>query len=90
MLALATNPEVEAFYAHFQNEVTTFERQLPSLLQQFPGEYVAIYQGKVIAHRGSWDEVASYTRDRYPYEFVLIEKVVPAEKITVNMDTLEG
>jgi len=90
MLALEKNPEVEAFYARFQIEVTTFERQLPSLLQRFPGEYVAIYQGKVIAHRESWDEVANYTRDCYPDEFVLIEKVAPAEKISVDMDTLEG
>lgn len=35
--------------AAFQEEIAAFERLKPTLLQQQPGLFVAIYQGKVVA-----------------------------------------
>lgn len=33
----------------FERELAHFERLKPQLLQQYPGRYVAIYQGEVVA-----------------------------------------
>lgn len=90
MFVPVKNAAVEEFYARFQSEVSTFEKQFPSLILQYPGEYVGIYKGNVVAHMEKWEDVAKFAREHFPNEFVLIEKVASVEKVPVDMDTLEG
>lgn len=43
------NQQLEADGA-FEKEVAAFEALKPELLQQYPGQYIAIYQGQVVGH----------------------------------------
>lgn len=60
-----------------EREKAAFLAQHPTLLAQYLGEEVAIYQGQVVDH--DQDGVALSTRiyKRFPDEFVLISPVLP-------------
>jgi hypothetical protein len=81
---------VQEFYGTFRRDAAAFEEQLPRMLEEFPGEYVAILDGEIIDHRTKWEELFKATRERYPDRFVFLEHVVPKSKVSVDMDTLEG
>lgn len=83
-----TEADIAAFKADFQIEAVAFEQQLPELLKQFNGEYVAIFQGKVIGHNRNWDALVRLVQQDFPYKFVLIEQVVPKSPSVVCMDTM--
>ncbi len=42
--------EADEALAAFEGEAAAFDRLKPSLLDQFDGQYVAVYQGRVVAH----------------------------------------
>ena len=90
MLPPVQKTDVEAFYASFRLDVATFQQQLPQLLQEFPNQYVAILDGQIVDHEGNWKGLAESVQRRFPGKFVFIERVVPKEKVFVDMDTLEG
>jgi len=64
-----------------QQEIAAYRDLHPALLQNFPGQYVAVYQGQLVDH--DHEQLALYLRIRqhYPGEVVLIRQVRPeAEK----------
>ncbi len=57
--------------AAFEREVAAFERLRPSLVEQYAGQYVAIYQGKVVASGDKKLDVLQQARQNYgPIVFV--------------------
>lgn len=56
-------------------EIAAFFELHPSLVNRYPGHYVAIYQGQLIDHDA--DKLALFTRieEAYPDEFVLLRPV---------------
>lgn len=84
------NVKVQEFYATFRRDVAAFKEKLPQLLKQFPGEYVAVFNGEIVAHMKRWEDLVDMTQRDYPDKFVLLEKVVPKEKVVIDMDTLGG
>jgi hypothetical protein len=82
--------EVRAFYVVFRRATETFRQKLPMLLKEHPNEYVAILGEEVVDHKPDWKSVVENTKRRFPNQFVLIEHVVPEQKVSVDIDTLEG
>lgn len=90
MQPFVTDAEVEAFYRAFRRNVAAFKHELPSMLQQFPGEYVAIFDGKIVDHRPKLKELVILMQDRFPTEFVFLELVSPKQEQGLDMDTFDG
>jgi hypothetical protein len=80
--------DTEVYFSDFLQEAAAFDRQLPQLLERFQGEYVAVYQGEVIDHSKSWDELAEKVHQRVPNRFVLLERVVPKSGNVVHMESV--
>lgn len=68
----AANDELEAI---INSEITTFHELHPTLLQEHKGEFVALYQNKLVDHDA--DKSALYQRimAQYPNQFVLLRYV---------------
>ncbi len=47
------------------------------LKEKYPGEYVAIYQGKLVDHDADGVALSSRINKKYPHDFVLMRKVEP-------------
>ena len=75
-----------------QSEMQAFLVMHADLLVRFPGEFVAIYQGKLIDH--DVDQLALYqrTQQRHPNRPVLIKPVQehPEEVYSFRSPVLEG
>jgi predicted transcriptional regulator len=75
-----------------QSEMQAFRAMHAELLTQYPGEFVAIYQGKLIDH--DVDQLALYqrTQQRHPNRPVLIKPVQedPEEVYSFRSPLLEG
>ncbi len=75
-----------------QREVEAFREQHAQLLETYPGEFVAISEGKVVDH--DLDQLALFTRidERFPDRPVLVTKVsaMPEEVYTVWSPQIEG
>jgi len=84
------DPEIQSFYEEFRLDVETFERQLSKMMQDFPGQYVAIVKGKIIGNDASWEVLEKRTQFSHPNEFVFLERVAKEERVAVEMNTLEG
>ena len=70
-----------------QQEIAAFHDLHPELLEHFPGQYVAVYQGQVVDHDS--EQLALYLRirQRYPDEVVLIRQVRSEAEKTWTMRT---
>jgi hypothetical protein len=67
--------EGDPMLAQFFQERAAFRKQLPELLKTCPGQYVAVYQGRVIDQDKDEFALARRMDIGYRHEFVLIEKV---------------
>lgn len=85
-----TKKDSEEFFATFRRDVAAFKKKLPSLLEKFPGEYVAILDGEIVAHKPQWKALVDLTQEQYPDRFVLLEQVIPTTNVVIDMDTIEG
>lgn len=47
--ATLDRPDEAVRFPEFEQEIMAFEQMKPALLEQYPGQAVAIYQGKVVA-----------------------------------------
>ncbi len=56
-------------------EVTFFEAQHDQLVAQFLGQYIAMYQGKVVAHEGDLDTLIANVHKIHPDVPVLFRQV---------------
>ena len=72
----------------FAQEVATFERLRPSLQKEFAEQYVAIYQGKVVAHGSDKLAVLQEVRAQLGQVVCYIEKVSAAAPRTARMPSI--
>ncbi|MCK5750769.1 MAG: hypothetical protein KAH44_31420 [Oricola sp.] len=58
-----------------ESEISAFHRLHPTLLEHYPGEFVAIYDQQLVDHDPQ--KLALYQRiqERYPEQFVLLRRV---------------
>ncbi len=84
-----TEFEIMAFNADFQKDVSTFNQQLPRLLEQHPGEFVAILSGEIIAHSKDRCELSGSMRKKYPERYVFVKQIAPKSETVERMDGLE-
>jgi hypothetical protein len=85
-----TNKSVKAFYTAFKVDISVFNQKLPEMLVEFPGDYVAIYRGQIVAHNKDRGILAAETRKQHPNEFVFIERVAEHEACAVDVDSLDS
>ncbi len=69
----------------FEREVAAFEQLKPTLLQQYPGKYVAIYEGKVVGNGDEKLTLLDQVRQQFGHVVCYIEKVAPDSPRTVRM-----
>jgi len=80
-------PEQDEEQEKMQQEVAAYHELHQDLWQNFPGQYVAVYQGQVVDHDG--EQLALYLRirQRYPGKVVLIRQVRPEVEKSWTMRT---
>jgi hypothetical protein len=81
---------VEDFYVVFNRDVAAFKEKLPQLLETFPGEFVAIFDGEIVAHMPKWEDLVKLTQKKYPNKFVFVEQISPENEKVEVMETIEG
>ena len=82
-----SNGEDEALAA-FEREVAAFEALKPALLEEYPGQYVAIYQGEVVACGDNKLEVSRQVREQYGSVVYYVELVTPDAPRTVRIPSV--
>ena len=75
-----------------QSEMQAFQAMHAELLVQYRGEFVAIYQGKLIDHDADQLALFQRTQQRHPNRTVLIKPVQddPEEVYSFRSPVLEG
>lgn len=73
-----------------EREAKAFLRLHPSLKREYLGEYVAIYQGKLVDHDPDLVELIQRRELRYPDEVVLIRQVLeePEKELVIRSPRL--
>lgn len=72
----------------FEQEVVAFEQLKPTLLKQYAGKFVAIYQGKVVASGDEKLALLDRVRQQFGNVVCYIEKAAPDSPRTVRMPSL--
>jgi hypothetical protein len=72
----------------FEQEVAAFEQMRSDLLTQYAGQFVAIYQGKVVASGSEKLALLDKVREEYGNVVCYIEKVAPDSPRTVRMPSV--
>jgi uncharacterized protein (DUF3084 family) len=72
----------------FEQEVAAFERMRADLLAQHAGQFVAIYQGQVVASGDEKLALLDQVRQKYGNVVCYIEKVAPDSPRTVRMPSV--
>ena len=72
----------------FEAEIAAFEQMRSVLLQQYPGQYVAIYEGKVIASGNEKLALLEQVREQFGNIVCYIEKVALDSPRTVRIQKL--
>jgi hypothetical protein len=65
-----------------------FERMRAALLEKYPGQYVAIYQGEVIASGDEKLALLEHVREQFGHIVCYIEKVSADSPRTVRMPSI--
>lgn len=73
----------------FEQEVAAFERLKPTLIEQYPGQFVAIYQGEVIATGDEKLALLEQVREQFGNIVCYIEKASPNSPRTVRMPSIQ-
>ena len=74
---------------NFQKNAAVFKEQLPRLIEQCPGEYVAIIDGKVVAHMFGHIELSNMMLEKFPTKFAYIGHVVQKSHKDIDMPSIE-
>lgn len=72
----------------FEQEIAAFELLNPTLLEQYPEQYVAIYQGQVIATGDEKLALLEQVREQFGNIVCYIEKASPDSPRTVRMPSI--
>jgi len=59
----------------WEQEAETFARMYPIWRLEYAGEYVAVYQGRLVDHDPAFTNLMERINARYPDEFVLIRPI---------------
>jgi hypothetical protein len=68
----------------FVEEVAAFEQLRPALLEEYEGQYVAIYQGEMVASGEDKLALLHRVRERFGHVVCYIERVAPDSPRTVR------
>lgn len=79
-----TNENTEAL----DREIAAYEQLKPTLLEQYPGQYVAIYQGQVVASGTDRLALVDQVRQRLGNVICYVEKVSPESPRTIRMPSV--
>lgn len=79
---LAARPPVDvaipsAAEAAMTQETAAYEAMHPELIDAYPGQYVAVFGGKLVDHDSDETVLLRRVEARYPDEIVLLKRVVP-------------
>ncbi|MCA9998441.1 MAG: hypothetical protein KDE56_21915 [Anaerolineales bacterium] len=72
----------------FEQEIAAFNALKPTLLQQYPNQYVAIYQGQVVAHGNKKLEVSRQVREKFGAVVYYVAQVSSAKPRTVRIPSV--
>lgn len=72
----------------FEQEVAAFEQLKPTLFEQYDGQYVAIFQGEVVANGAEKLPLLDQVRERLGPVVCYIEKVIADSPRTVQMPSI--
>ncbi len=72
----------------FEQEVAAFDQMRTDLLTQYAGQFVAIYQGKVVANGSEKLALLDKVREQYGNVVCYVEKVAPDSPRTVRMPSV--
>jgi hypothetical protein len=72
----------------FEQEIAAFERMRAALLEQYPGQYVAIHQGAVIATGNEKLVLLDQVREKFGHIICYIEKVTIDSPRTIRMPSI--
>lgn len=67
-----------------EREADAFDAMHTAWRQQYPGEYIAVYQGQLVDHDLSFGALLERIESRYPEERVLIRPVRDESEIVYN------
>jgi hypothetical protein len=69
-----------------RREIDAYTTLHPNLVKEYMGNYVAIFQGKLVDHDADFGALMKRVKSRYPDDFVLVRRVdrVPTRTITVR------
>jgi hypothetical protein len=74
----------------FEQEVAAFERLNPTLIEQYPGQFVAIHQGQVIATGDEKLVLLEQVREQIGNIVCYIEKASPDSPRTVRILSIQS
>jgi hypothetical protein len=80
--------ETSAIIEAFEQEVAAFEQLKVTLLQQYAGKFVAIYQGKVVASGNEKLTLLDRVREEFGNVVCYIEQVTPDAPRTVRIPSV--
>lgn len=83
--AQVEEPEIEARKERFEKEIAAFERLKPDLLKQYPEQYVAIHQGKVVVVGENRLDVVEQVYRQFGLVVCYVEKVTTDPPRRVRM-----
>ena len=72
----------------FEQEIAAFNKLKPTLLQQYPNQYVAIYQGQVVAYGDKKLAVSRQVRESLGAVVYYVALVSPDEPRTVRIPSV--
>ena len=72
----------------FEQEIAAFNKLKPTLLQQYPNQYVAIYQGQVVAYGDKKLAVSRQVRETLGAVVYYVALVSPDEPRTVRIPSV--
>ena len=82
---LMNEPERSTITQVFEQEIAAFEQLKPGLFEKYAGQYVAIYQGEVVASGDEKLALLDQVRERFGDVVCYIEKVTPDSPRTIRM-----
>ena len=72
-----TTPELE-------REAESFRQMHPTWREQYVGEYVAVYQGRLVDHDPVFETLLERIDEKFPTEFVLIRPLLDEPEIVYD------
>lgn len=79
----------EHLIASFEKEIAAFEQMKPTLFTQYADQYVAIYQGEIVAYGREKLQLLNEVRQQFGHVVCYIGQVTHNELRTVRIPSLK-